>query len=168
MRPFVTAAALLAAWVCCAASAGASAGSCSLTLPSTVSVGNYDPTRIATPTIVTFTLLYGCQTGASATNLTITAGPGAHAGGSFGTRSMSAGGSDRLNYWLYPPGFTVTAHSSANVWGDGSGLSNVWGPFSVTAGATAMSGTASIQIESNQDVSAGTYTDPVVFTMVFI
>jgi spore coat protein U-like protein len=31
-----------------------------------------------------------------------------------------------------------------------------------------MSGTASIQIESNQDVSAGTYTDPVVFTMVFI
>jgi spore coat protein U-like protein len=81
---------------------------------------------------------------------------------------MSAGGSDRLNYWLYPPGFTVTAHSSANVWGDGSGLSNVWGPFSVTAGATAMSGTASIQIESNQDVSAGTYTDPVVFTMVFI
>jgi spore coat protein U-like protein len=168
MRTLVTAAALFAAWVSCAASAGAATASCSLTLPSTVSIGNYDPTLIATPTIVTFTVMYGCQAGASATNLTITAGAGAHAGGNFGTRSMSAGGSDRLNYWLYPPGYAVTPHSSANVWGDGSALSNVWGPFSVTAGATATSGTASIQIESNQDVAAGTYTDPVVFTMVFI
>jgi spore coat protein U-like protein len=166
VRAFVAAAALLAACASCGASADAA--SCSLTLPSTISVGNYDPTQVGTSTIVTFTVMYSCAAGASATNLTITAGLGAHAAGSFATRNMAAGGPDRLNYWLYPPGYIVTPHNSANVWGDGSGLSSVWGPFSVAGGAAATSGAASIQVDGNQDVAAGSYTDPVTFTMVFV
>jgi spore coat protein U-like protein len=166
MRRLVTAVALFVAYVACTATAGAAG--CSLTLPSTLSVGSYDPTRIGWSSIVTFTVMYACDAGTFATNLTITAGLGTHAAGTFATRNMAAGGADLLNYWLYPPGYTVTPHSSANVWGDGSGLSKVWGPFSVAGGATATSGTASIQVDGNQDIAAGTYSDPVVFTMTFI
>jgi spore coat protein U-like protein len=166
VRTLVTAATLLAACVACAAPAGAAG--CSLTLPTTVSVGSYDPGRTGTSTIVTFTVMYACDLGTVAANLTITAGLGAHGGGTFDTRKMAAGGADRLIYWLYPPGYTVTPHSSANVWGDGSGMSKVWGPFLVVGGGGAKSGTASIQVDGNQDVAAGTYSDPVVFQMTFI
>jgi len=139
-----------------------------MTLPTTVSAGSYDPTRIGTSTIVTFTVTYECDLGPVAANLMITAGLGTHGGGSFATRRMSAGGVDRLNYWLYPPGFAVTPHSSVNVWGDGSAASKVWGPFLVVGGGAAASGTASLQVAGNQDVAGGSYTDPVVFTMTFL
>jgi len=139
-----------------------------MTLPATVNAGNYDPTLLNTSVVVTFGLSYTCTTGSSATNLTITAGPGANpSGATFDKRNMKAGGSDNLNYWLYPPGYTVTPHSSANVWGDGSGTSRVWGPFAPVNG-TIYNGTATLQVEGNQDVAAGTYSDPVVFTMSFV
>jgi spore coat protein U-like protein len=80
---------------------------------------------------------------------------------------MKAGGADSLNYWLYPPGYAVTPHSSANVWGDGSGTSRVWGPFA-PVNSTVYNGTASLQVEGNQDVAAGSYSDSVVFTMTFV
>jgi spore coat protein U-like protein len=80
---------------------------------------------------------------------------------------MKAGGADSLNYWMYPPGYTVTPHSSANVWGDGSGTSRVWGPFAPVNG-TIYNGTASLQVEGNQDVAGGSYADSVVFTMSFV
>jgi spore coat protein U-like protein len=167
VRAFVTAIMLVAACAACAAEADATG--CGLTIPATAAVGSYDPTVIGTTTIVTFTVMFACDAGSPATNLSISAGPGAHAtGGTFDTRTMTAGGSDRLNYWLYPPGFVATPHSSANVWGDGSKGSRVWGPFSVTGGAAATSGSASIQVDSNQDVAAGTYSDTVVFMMTFV
>jgi len=153
---------------CAAATGCVEAAGCSLTLPTTIGVGNYDPTGIGTPAFASFTITYACAAGTSPTNLMITAGLGAHAAGSsFSGRAMAAGGTDRLNYWLYPPGYAVTPHSSANVWGDGSGMSKVWGPFAVTGGSSPTNGIANIQIESNQDVSAGTYSDTVVFTMSF-
>ena len=167
MRTYLTAFASIIAFAACAAGANAAA-SCSLTLPATVSVGNYDPTLLNASVIVTFGLSYTCAAGASATNLTITAGAGANpSGATFDKRNMKAGGSDNLNYWLYPPGYAVTPHSFANVWGDGSGSSRVWGPFAPVNG-TIYNGTASLQVEGNQDVAAGTYSDPVVFTMSFV
>jgi spore coat protein U-like protein len=154
-------------WAACAAAAGAQ--SCTLSLPASIGAGAYDPTLIGSPLITTFTVSYACASGPNATNLTITASLGANAsGGTFDTRNLSAGGSDRLRYWLYPPGVTVTPHSSAGVWGDGSGSSRVWGPFAVTAGAAATSGTATLQIDSNQDIAGGSYSDTVVFTMTFL
>lgn len=167
MRRFVTA--LVAATAFAACAARADAVDCSLTLPATVSIGNYDPTVLSTSRNVSFTVTYACFLGIAATNLTITAGLGANASGTtFDTRNMNAVGTDRLNYWLYPPGFAVTPHSSSNVWGDGSGSSKVWGPFTVLAGAASTSGTANIQVDSNQDVAGGSYSDSVVFTMTFI
>ncbi len=162
-------AAVAAVLLCAACTAAAGAASCTLSLPSSIAAGAYDPTVIGTPLIATFTVTYACDSSGSATNLTITASLGAHAsGGTFDTRNLSAGGSDRLNYWLYPPGYTVAPHSSANVWGDGSGASRVWGPFAVSAGAAATSGTATLQIDSNQDIAGGTYSDTVVFMMTFV
>ena len=167
MRAILTAIASVIAVAACAAGADAAA-SCSMTLPATVNVGNYDPTILNTSVVVTFGLSYTCDPGTSATNLTITAGAGANpSGAGFDKRNMKAGGSDNLNYWLYPPGYTVTPHSSSNVWGDGSGTSRVWGPFAPVNG-TIYNGTASLQVEGNQDVAAGTYSDPVVFTMSFV
>ena len=167
MRPLLTAVASAIAFVACGAAANAAA-SCSLTLPATVNVGNYDPTILNSSVTVTFALSYTCDPGAGASNLTVTAGAGAHpSGATFDKRNMKAGGSDSLNYWLYPPGFAVTPHSSANVWGDGSGTSRVWGPF-VPVNGTVYNGTATLQVEGNQDVAGGTYSDPVVFTMTFI
>ena len=167
MRAYVAAFVSTIAFAACAADANAAA-SCSLTLPATVNVGNYDPTILNTSVIVTFGLSFTCAAGASATNLTITAGAGANpSGGTFDKRNMKAGGSDNLNYWLYPPGFAVTPHSSANVWGDGSGSSRVWGPFAPVDGIV-NNGTATLQVEGNQDVAGGTYSDPVVFTMSFV
>jgi spore coat protein U-like protein len=154
--------------LCAACTAAAGAASCTLSLPASIGAGAYDPTIIGSPLLATFTVMYACDSSANATNLTITASLGAHAsGGSFATRNLSAGGSDRLNYWLYPPGYTVASHSSANVWGDGSGTSRVWGPFAVTASGSA-SGTATLQIDSNQDIAGGSYSDTVVFTMTFV
>ena len=167
MRTILTTIASLIAFAACADRANAAAV-CSLTLPVTVNVGNYNPTILNTSTIVTFGLSFTCGPGGSATNLTITAGIGANpSGGSFDKRNMKAGGSDSLNYWLYPPGYTVTLHSSANVWGDGSGTSRVWGPFA-PANSTIYNGTASLQVEGNQDVAGGSYSDSVIFTMTFV
>jgi spore coat protein U-like protein len=167
MRAYLTAVAAAAAFAGCAAGANAAA-SCSLTLPATISVGNYNPTILNTSTIVTFGLSYTCDAGASATGLTIAAGIGAYpSGATFDKRNMKAGGADSLNYWLYPPGYAVTSHSSSNVWGDGSGTSRVWGPFAPVNG-TVYSGTASLQVDGNQDVAGGSYTDSVVFTMTFV
>jgi spore coat protein U-like protein len=166
MRAFLTAIASATAFAACAAAADAA--SCSMTLPATVTVGNYNPTILNTSVTVTFALSYTCDPGASATNLTITAGNGANpSGATFDKRNMKAGGIDSLNYWLYPPGYTVTPHSSANVWGDGSGTSRVWGPFA-PVNSTVYNGTASLQVEGNQDVAAGSYSDSVVFTMTFV
>jgi spore coat protein U-like protein len=145
----------------------ANAANCSLSLPAVVNAGDYDPTLVSAATSASFTIAFSCTADAT-TNLTISAGLGANASGSgFETRAMQAGGADRLNYWLYPPGYVVTPNSSTNVWGDGSGLSRVWGPFDLTGGGTT-TGTATIQIPSNQDVAGGSYTDSVVFTMVFL
>ena len=139
-----------------------------MTVPATANVGSYDPTILNTSVTVTFGLSYTCAAGASATNLTITAGIGANpSGATFDKRNMKAGGSDSLNYWLYPPGYSVTPHSAANVWGDGSGTSRLWGPFAPVNG-TIYNGTASLQVEGNQDVAGGSYTDSVVFTMSFV
>lgn len=158
--------ALVLLWAACTAAAGAA--SCTLSLPASIGAGAYDPTVIGSPLMATFTVMYACDSSANAANLTVTAGLGAHAsGGTFDTRNLSAGGSDRLNYWLYPPGVTVTPHSAANVWGDGSGTSRAWGPFAVSAGA-ATSATATLQIESNQDIAGGSYSDTVIFTMTFV
>ena len=167
MRSFVAAIASVAAFAWCGAAANAAA-TCSLTLPAMINVGNYNPTILNVSTIVTFGLSYVCDPGASATNLTITAGIGANpSGATFDKRNMKAGGSDSLNYWLYPPGYSVTPHSAANVWGDGSGTSRLWGPFAPVNG-TIYNGTASLQVEGNQDVAGGSYTDSVVFTMSFV
>ncbi|MEA2720005.1 MAG: hypothetical protein QOJ39_1869 [Candidatus Eremiobacteraeota bacterium] len=167
MRAFVIAIAAAAAVAACAAGANAAA-SCSMTLPATVNVGNYDPTLLNTSVTVTFALSYTCAAGASATNLMIAAGIGAYpSGATFDKRNMKAGGADSLNYWLYPPGYGVTPHSSANVWGDGSGTSRVWGPFAPVNG-TIYNGTGSLQVEGNQDVAGGNYADSVVFTMTFV
>jgi len=167
VRAFLTAIASTIVFAGCAAAANAAA-MCSMTLPATVNVGNYNPTILNTSTIVTFGLSYTCDTGASATNLTITAGIGANpSGATFDKRNMKAGGSDSLNYWFYPPGYTVTPHSSANVWGDGSGTSRVWGPFA-PVNSTVYNGTASLQVDGNQDVAGGSYSDSVVFTMTFV
>ena len=65
-----------------------------------------------------------------------------------------------------PPLQTVP-HSAANVWGEGSGMSRAWGPFAVSAGA-ATSAMATLQIESNQDIACGSYSDTVIFTMTFV
>ena|GEM_PF-2479978 len=167
MRALLTAIASAIAFAGCTAGANAAAN-CSMTLPAAVNVGNYDPTILNTSNIVTFALSFTCDQQAFATNLTITAGIGAYpSGATFDKRNMRAGGSDSLNYWLYPPGYTVTPHSSANVWGDGSGTSRVWGPFAPAMG-TIYNGTASLQVEGNQDVAAGNYSDSVVFTMSFV
>ena len=166
MRALLTAVAAAAAFAAC--TAGALAASCSLTLPSTINVGNYDPTILNTSVTVTFGLSFTCDAGASATNLTIAAGIGGNpSGATFDRRNMKAGGADNLNYWLYPPGFAVTPHSAANVWGDGSGTSRVWGPFAPVNG-TITNGTASLQVEGNQDVAGGNYSDSVIFTMTFV
>jgi spore coat protein U-like protein len=166
VRAPLTALAATIAFATCATAANAAA-SCSMTLPATISVGNYNPTILNSSVTVTFGLSYTCDPGASATNLTISAGIGANPNGAtFDKRNMKAGGSDSLNYWLYPPGYTVTPHSSANVWGDGSGTSRVWGPFAPVSG-TVYNGTASLQVEGNQDVAGGMYSDSVTFTMSF-
>jgi spore coat protein U-like protein len=166
VHAFLTAVASATAFVVCAAAADAA--SCSMTLPATVTVGNYNPTILNTSITVTFALSYTCDPGATATNLTITAANGANpSGATFDKRNMKAGGADSLNYWLYPPGYAVTPHSSANVWGDGSGTSRVWGPFA-PVNSTVYNGTASLQVEGNQDVAAGSYSDSVVFTMTFV
>jgi spore coat protein U-like protein len=167
VRAFLASTSAVIAFVACVAAADAAA-SCSMTLPGNISIGNYDPTILNTSHIVTFGLSYTCDAGASATNLTITAGIGTYPSGTtFDKRNMKAGGADSLNYWLYPPGYTVTPNSSANVWGDGSGLSRVWGPFAPVNG-NVYNGTATIQVEGNQDVAAGSYSDTVVFTMTFV
>ena len=166
MRALLTAVAAAAAVTACATGAMAAA-SCSLTLPSTINAGNYDPTILNASVTVTFGLSFTCDTGA-ATNLTIAAGIGANpSGATFDRRNMRAGGPDNLNYWLYPPGYAVTPHSAANVWGDGSGSSRVWGPFA-PANGTVTNGTATLQVEGNQDVAAGSYSDAVTFTMTFV
>ena len=166
MRALLTALASAVAFAACAAGAGAAG--CSMTLPAVVNVGNYDPTILNSSVIVTFGVSYTCDVGTSAANVTISAGAGANASGpTFDKRRMKAGGADGLNYWLYPPGYAVTPHSSANVWGDGSGASRVWGPFA-PAGGTVYSGTASLQVDGNQDVAGGMYSDPIVFTMTFV
>lgn len=166
MRPLLTAIAAAVAFAACAT--GARAASCSMTLPATISAGNYDPTIVNASVTVTFGLSYTCAAGASATNLTMTAGIGAHpTGATFDTRAMKAGGADSLQYWIYPPGYAVTQHSSTNVWGDGSGSSRVWGPFAPVNG-TVYNGTGTLQIEGNQDVAGGSYADSVVFTMSFV
>lgn len=167
MRTLLTA---VAAAICLAActSGAMAAASCSMTLPSTINAGNYDPTILNTSVTVTFGLSFTCDAGASATNLTIAAGIGASpSGATFDRRNMKAGGADSLNYWLYPPGYAVTPHSPTNVWGDGSGSSRVWGPFAPVNG-TITNGTASLQVEGNQDVAAGSYSDSVTFTMTFV
>ena len=167
MRAFLTALTAAAAFAVCTAGADAAA-SCSMTLPSTINVGNYDPTILNASVIVTFGLSFTCDPGPAATNLTIAAGIGANpSGATFDKRNMKAGGADTLNYWLYPPGYTVTPHSATNVWGDGSGTSRVWGPFAPANGAV-NNGTASLQVEGNQDVAGGSYADSVVFTMTFV
>ncbi len=166
MRTFVAVLLVATALITCPESVDAS--DCSLTLPSTVNIGSYDPTILNTSKNVTFTVSYSCALLTTALNLTITAGLGANPSGTtFDTRNMNAGGTDRLNYWLYPPGFAVTPHSSANVWGDGSGSSKVWGPFT-GIGGVGTNGTASIQVNGNQDVSGGSYSDSILFTMTFI
>jgi spore coat protein U-like protein len=167
VRAFLTVIASAIAVLASVAGANAAAA-CSMTLPATVNVGTYNPTILNASTIVTFALSFTCDSGVAATNLMITAGLGANpSGGGFDKRNMKAGGSDGLNYWLYPPGFTVTSHSSVNVWGDGSGASRVWGPFAPTGG-TIYNGTASLQVDGNQDVAGGSYSDSVVFTMTFV
>ncbi|MDB5094940.1 MAG: hypothetical protein JWO85_3041 [Candidatus Eremiobacteraeota bacterium] len=139
-----------------------------MTLPATVNVGNYDPTILNSSVTVTFGLSYTCDPGTSATNLSISASIGANSSGAtFERRNMRASGADRLNYWLYPPGYSVTPHSSANVWGDGSSTSRVWGPFAPVNG-TVYNGTGSLQVDGNQDVAGGNYADSVVFTMNFV
>jgi spore coat protein U-like protein len=166
VRALVTPIVSAIAFALCTAGANAAA-SCSMTLPATINVGSYDPTILGASVIVTFGLSYTCTAGASATNLTIAAGIGTSpSGAGFDKRAMKAGGADSLNYWLYPPGYTVTPHSSGNVWGDGSGASRVWGPFAPVNG-TVYNGTASLQVDGNQDVSGGSYSDSVVFTMTF-
>jgi hypothetical protein len=53
------------------------------------------------------------------------------------------------------------------VWGDGSATSRVWGPFAPVNG-TIYNGNASLQVEGNQDVAGGSYSDSVIFTMSFV
>ncbi|MDB5041738.1 MAG: Spore Coat Protein domain [Candidatus Eremiobacteraeota bacterium] len=167
MRASLSAFAAAIAFAACSAGADAAA-SCSMTLPATINVGNYDPTILNSSVTVTFGLSYTCDPGASASNLSISASIGAYSSGAtFDKRNMKAGGADSLNYWLYPPGYSVTPHSSANVWGDGSSTSRVWGPFAPVNG-TVYNGTGSLQVDGNQDVAGGSYSDSVVFTMSFV
>ena len=117
--------------------------------------GPYDPvvTHAATDLDGTGTVTVACTKGVSST---VGLGLGSNASGS--TRRMTDGASNYLTYELYSDAGRTT------VWGNaGAGLFNL----GVAPSKVARNFTVYGRVVSNQDVTAGSYTDTVVATVNF-
>ena len=117
--------------------------------------GNYDPVNVnaAAPLDGTGTVTIACTKGSTAT---IGLGLGSNASGA--TRRMTDGGGNFLTYEMYQE----VAYST--VWGSAGAalLSPVAAPSKAARNFTVYG-----RVTSNQDVSAGNYTDTVVATVNF-
>jgi spore coat protein U-like protein len=140
---------------------------CSITIPTNLVFGLYDPvvTNASTARTTTGAVSVACTKGS--TGLSIGMGPGNNASG--GSNRMKDSSTNFLNYNIYQPPNntpgTACSYSSPLAWGTtvGSNTLSLTSPTSKTARVYNICGS----IPAGQDDPSGSYTDTVVATINF-